>query len=48
MKMTDVKQEQLVIFTSLTQREFMLVEALQAAQSHLEYIGYGDAWERES
>ena len=25
----------------------VLREALEAAQSHLEYCGYGDSWERE-
>lgn len=25
----------------------VLVEALEAAQEHLEYCGYGDGWERE-
>lgn len=31
----------------LTKLEEQLLDALEAAKSHLEYCGYGDAWERE-
>ena len=35
--------------TELTDKEIIesLGKALQAASDHLEYCGYGDAWERE-
>lgn len=31
----------------LTPLERQLAEALQAAKQHLDYVGYGDSWERE-
>jgi hypothetical protein len=31
----------------LTDLERELLEALKEAKGHLEYCGYGDAWERE-
>jgi hypothetical protein len=31
----------------LSAREFALCVALEAAQAHLSYCGYGDSWERE-
>lgn len=30
----------------MTALEQQLLEALKAASAHLDYIGYGDAWER--
>lgn len=32
---------------ALTELEKQLVEVLEVAQSHLDYCGYGDSWERE-
>ena len=34
-------------FTILTDLEAELLDVLELAQTHLEYCGYGDKWERE-
>lgn len=46
-RLAEEERARLAIYSSLTPREVGLVAALQAAQSHLDFIGYGDAYERE-
>jgi len=40
-------QDEAILRAKLGPVGFQLLEALEAASTHLDYCGYGDKWERE-